>query len=67
MNLFWFIFIAVVYLIGLLTVKWLDKVFAIQNNKYHVWVLLIMWILTPIILVAFILDFIWRLIRKTIK
>ena len=67
MNLFWFILIAVVYLIGLFTVKWLDKVFSIQNNKYHVWVLLIMWILTPIILVAFILDFLWRFIRKTIK
>ena len=67
MNLFWFILTAVVYLIGLFTVKWLDKVFSIQNNKYHVWVLLIMWIFTPIILLSFILDFLWRFIRKTIK
>lgn len=67
MNWFWAIVLAVVYFIGLITVKWLDKVFAIQRNKYHVWVLLIMWIFTPIILLAFILDFLWRFIRKTIK
>ena len=67
MNWFWAIFLAVVYFIGLITVKWLDKVFSIQKNKYHFWVLLIMWIFTPIILAAFILDFLWRFIRKTIK
>lgn len=67
MNWFWIIVLAVVYFIGLITVKWLDKVFSIQRNKYHVWVLLIMWIFTPIILLAFIIDFLWRFIRKTIK
>ena len=67
MNWFWAIVLAVVYFIGLITVKWLDKVFAIQQNKYHFWVLLIMWIFTPIILLAFILDFLWRFIKKTIN
>ena len=67
MNWFWAIVLAVVYFIGLITVNWLDKVFAIQQNKYHFWVLLIMWIFTPIILIAFILDFLWRFISKTLK
>ncbi len=67
MNWFWAIVLAIVYFIGLITVKWLDKVFSIQKNKYHFWVLLIMWIFTPIILLAFIIDFLWRFIRKTIK
>lgn len=67
MKIFWFIVLAVVYLIGAITVQWLDKVFSTQNNKYHHLVLLIMWIFTPVILIAFILDMFYRFILKTIR
>lgn len=66
MKVFIFILVAVVYLIGLWTVKWLDKVFEVNKGKYHSWVLLIMWIFTPVILIAFIIDFTFRFIKKTL-
>lgn len=67
MSWFWFIVLAVVYFIGLITVQWLDKVFSLQKNRYHYLILFLMWIFTPIILVAFILDFTYRFIKKTIS
>ena len=67
MKVFIFVLVAVVYLIGLWTVKWLDKVFEVNKSKYHFWVLLIMWIFTPVILIAFIIDFTFRFTKKTLS
>ena len=66
MSLTWFIILAVVYFIGLITVQWLDKVFSIHKNKYHYLVLFIMWVLTPIIMAAFLFSMISRFIKRTL-
>ena len=66
MSWVWFTILAIVYFIGVITVQWLDKVFSIKQYRYHYLVLFLMWIFTPIILIAFILDMSYRFIRKTI-
>lgn len=62
-----FAILALVYFLGVITVQWLDKVFYLEHNKYHHIILLIIWIATPIILVAFIFYMFWIYIKKAFK
>jgi len=65
-DLVWFIVLGVIYFIGVITVKYLDKTLSLNRSRYHYLILFIMWVLTPILLVVFILDLGFRFIKKTI-
>lgn len=67
MRTLWIIIFAVIYLIGAVTVSWLDKQFSLENNKHHYLILIIMWILTPILLLVFGIDIIIRIIHNAVK
>lgn len=67
MTLTWIIILAIVYFIGLVTVQWLDETLDLKRSKYHYWILTIMWILTPIIIIAFIIKVAVSFISRTIK
>lgn len=50
------ILVAIIYLIGIITVKTLDKILPsrLRESSSHYPVLIVMWILTPVLLVMFL-------------
>lgn len=69
MRIFWAISIAAVYGLGLITIKWLDSVLPekLRESPSHLPVLILMWLFTPVMIVAFILKMIWGWITKHFK
>ena len=66
MSNFWIIILGIVYLIGLLTIQYLDKVFRLSamNPAQHYLVLIIMWLLTPILMIVFVGELIVELLSR---
>lgn len=66
MSNFWIIVLGIVYLIGLWTIQYLDKVFRLKamNQTQHYLVLFIMWLLTPILMIAFVGELIIGLLSR---
>lgn len=58
--------IAVVYLIGLLTIQWLDRILPenLRESRYHYPVLIIMWLGSPLIVIGFIIREIIKFVTK---
>ena len=67
MSNFWIIILGIVYLIGLWTIQYLDKVFRLSamNPAQHYLVLFIMWLLTPILMIVFVGELIVELLSRT--
>lgn len=66
MSNFWIIVLGIVYLIGLWTIQYLDKVFRLKamNQTQHYLVLFIMWLLTPVLMIAFVGELIIGLLSR---
>ena len=66
MSNFWSIILGIVYLIGLWTIQYLDKVFRLSamNPAQHYLVLFIMWLLTPILMIVFVGELIVELLSR---
>lgn len=66
MSNFWIIILGIVYLIGLWTIQYLDKVFRLSamNQAQHYLVLFIMWLLTPILMIAFVWELVVGLLSR---
>ena len=66
MSNFWIIVLGIVYLMGLWTIQYLDKVFrlGVINPAQHYMVLFIMWLLTPILMIVFVWELIVGLLSK---
>lgn len=66
MSNFWIIVLGIVYLIGLWTIQYLDKIFrlGVMNSAQHYWVLFIMWLLTPILMIVFVWELVVGLLSK---
>lgn len=66
MSNFWIIILGIVYLIGLWTIQYLDKVFRLgaMNQAQHYLILFIMWLLTPILMIAFVWELIAGLLSR---
>lgn len=66
MSNFWIIVLGIVYLIGLWTIQYLDKIFRLKamNPAQHYLVLFIMWLLTPILMIAFVVELIGGLLSR---
>ena len=62
----WIIILGIVYLIGLWTIQYLDKVFRLSamNPAQHYLVLFIMWLLTPILMIVFVGELIVELLSR---
>ena len=62
------IVLAIVYLIGLCTIKWLDRNLREENpdlsNTVHYIILTMIWLMTPILLVVFVIQFITSKIKS---
>ena len=66
MSNFWIIILGIVYLIGLWTIQYLNKVFRLSamNPAQHYLVLFIMWLLTPILMIVFVGELIVELLSR---
>lgn len=66
MSNFWIIVLGIVYLIGLWTIQYLDKVFRLKamNPTQHYLVLFIMWLLTPILMIVFLWEVLSGLLSR---
>ena len=66
MSNVWIIILGIVYLIGLWTIQYLDKVFRLSamNPAQHYLVLFIMWLLTPILMIVFVGELIVELLSR---
>ena len=66
MSNFWISILGIVYLIGLWTIQYLDKVFRLSamNPAQHYLVLFIMWLLTPILMIVFVGELIVELLSR---
>lgn len=66
MSNFWIIVLGIVYLIGLWTIQYLDKIFRLKamNPAQHYLVLFIMWLLTPVLMIAFVGELIIGLLSR---
>ena len=66
MSNFRIIILGIVYLIGLWTIQYLDKVFRLSamNPAQHYLVLFIMWLLTPILMIVFVGELIVELLSR---
>lgn len=69
MSNFWIIVLGIVYLIGIWTVQYLDKTFGLKamSLTQHYLVLFIMWLLTPILMIVFLVEILIGLLSRTNK
>lgn len=63
MRIFLIILVALVYLLGLWTIQWLDNILPEQLRRHpfqHYTTLFIMWLFTPLMIVGFIFRLIFH-------
>lgn len=63
MKIFFIILVALVYLVGILTIQWLDEILPEhlkKNPLRHYSTLIIMWLFTPLMIIGFIIRLIFR-------
>lgn len=66
MKTFLIILLAVIYLIGIWTVKYLDEVLPdnLRDSQYHYAILIIMWIFTPAMMLGFLIHLLTRYLKR---
>lgn len=69
MKTFLIILLAVIYLIGIWTVKYLDEVLpeSVRASRYHYPVLITMWVFTPFMVIGFLIHLITRYIKRKLN